>query len=92
MGPRRHRAWSCGPSTSPLDIAQDMPHLRPFTVVGALALAITSVSAMDLGGYSVVKLHGGLNSLPLAFAGHLMSVVIGHRENFNAHSFDVVTF
>ena len=47
---------------------------------------------MDLGGYSVVKLHGGLNSLPLAFAGHLMSVVIGHRENFNAHSFDVVTF
>jgi len=47
---------------------------------------------MDLGGYSVVRLHGGLNNLALAVAGHRMSVVIGHRENFNAHSFDVVTF
>ena len=69
-----------------------MPHLRPFTLVGALALAVASASALDLGGYSVVKLHGGLNNLALAFAGHRISVVIGHRENFNAHSFDVVTF
>ncbi len=67
-------------------------HSRAFTLVGALALAVTSAYAMELGGYSVVKLHGGLNNLPLAFAGHRIAVVIGHRENSNAHSFDVVTF
>lgn len=71
---------------------QDMPHFRTSTLVGALTLAVTSASAMDLGGYSVVRLHVGLNNLALAFAGHRISVAIGHRENFNAHSFDVVTF
>jgi hypothetical protein len=69
-----------------------MTHVRIFTRVAALALAVTSASATELGGYSVVKLHGGLNNLALTFAGHRISVVIGHRENFNAHSFDVVTF
>ncbi len=69
-----------------------MPHLGPVTLATVLAFAVTSVLAMDLGGYSVVKLHPGLNNLDLAFAGHPVSVVIGHRENFNAHSFDVVTF
>jgi len=90
--PRRESGASARPFNFTVRHRQDMPHLRPFTLVGALALAVTSASAMDLGGYSVVKLHGGLNNLALAFAGHRISVVIGHRENFNAHSFDVVTF
>lgn len=47
---------------------------------------------MDLNGYSVVKLRPGLNNLDRAFGGHPVSVVIGHRENFNAHTFNVVTF
>jgi hypothetical protein len=67
-------------------------HFRASTLVGAFVLAVTSAYGMDLGGYSVVKLHGGLNNLPLAVAGHRIAVVIGHRENFNAHSFNVVTF
>jgi hypothetical protein len=69
-----------------------MPHLRILAHIGALALGFTSASAMDLSGYSVVKLHPGLNNLDRAFAGHPVSVVIGHRENFNAHSFQVVTY
>ena len=70
----------------------DMPDLRRLALIGALALGLVSASAMDLSGYSVVKLHPGLNNLDRAFSGHPVSVVIGHRENFNAHSFDVVTF
>ena len=46
---------------------------------------------MDVRGYTVVKLHRGLNDLELGFAGRKFSVAIAHRENFNAHSFDVVT-
>ena len=63
--------------------------LRSLTL--AAALAATSAYSMDLGGYSTVRLHGGLNNLSIAFAKRPISVVIGHRENFNAHSFDVVT-
>jgi hypothetical protein len=85
-----------GASVRPLDFTVrhcvDMPDLRPFALIGALALGVTSASAMDLSGYSVVKLHPGLNNLDRAFSGHPISVVIGHRENFNSHSFDVVTF
>lgn len=71
--------------------SKDMRHLRPLALIGALGLAVTSTSAMDLGGYSVVKLHRGLNNLDLAFAGRRVSAVVGYRENFNAHSFEVVT-
>lgn len=69
-----------------------MPHLRLLALVTtALTLAVTSASAMDIGGYAVVKLHRGLNNLDLGYAGRQFSVAIAHRENFNAHSFDVVT-
>jgi len=46
----------------------------------------------NLAAYSVVKLHAGLNQPNLTFFGRHLSIVIGHRENFNAHSFEVVTF
>ena len=85
-----------GASVRPLNFTVrhrlDMPDLRPLALFSALALGVTSASALDLSGYSVVKLHPGLNNLDRAFGGHPLSVVIGHRENFNAHSFDVVTF
>jgi hypothetical protein len=69
-----------------------MHHLRPLVlVVIALGLAVTTALAMDVRGYAVVKLHRGLNDLNLGFAGRKFSVAIAHRENFNAHSFDVVT-
>ena len=65
--------------------------IASIALVAAWALAGTSASALDLGGYSVVKLHRGLNNVDLGIARRRVSVVIGHRENFNAHSFDVVT-
>ena len=68
-----------------------MPSIRHVFLVVALALAVTSASAPNLVGYSVVKLHRGLNDVNLGFAGRRAAVVIGHRENFNAHSFDIVT-
>ncbi len=46
---------------------------------------------MDVRAYAVVKLHRGLNNLDLGFAERKFSVAIAHRENFNAHSFEVVT-
>jgi hypothetical protein len=65
-----------GPSTSPLDIARAMASLRRIAIVAALALAGASASALDLGGYSVVKLHRGLNDVDLGVAGRRDAVVI----------------
>lgn len=69
-----------------------MPPLRFLALISALTLEVSSSSAMDVSDYSVVKLHPGLNNLDRAFAGHPVSVIIGHRENYDAHSFEVVTF
>jgi len=69
-----------------------MPHLRPLALLGPFAFALTTAYAADLSSYSVVKLHAGLNSPDFAFAQRQVLVVIGHRDNFNAHSFEVVTF
>jgi hypothetical protein len=79
-------------STPPSDIAVNMLHLRSFALIGALTVALSSVSAADLSSYAVVKLHPGLNNLDLAFGDSFLSVIIGHRENFNAHGFEVVSF
>jgi hypothetical protein len=69
-----------------------MHNLRPLALIAiASTLAMTSALATDLSGYAVVKLHRGLNNLDLSFAGQKLSVAIAHRENFNAHSFEVVT-
>jgi hypothetical protein len=43
---------------------------RRIALVAALALAGTSAPALDLGGYSVVKLHRGLNDVDLGVAQH----------------------
>ena len=51
-------------SSAPLDIARAMASLRRIGLVSALALAVTSAIAVDLGGYSVVQLHRGLNGGP----------------------------
>jgi hypothetical protein len=90
--PRRLVGASVRPLNFTVRHRLDMPDLRPLALFSALALGVTSASALVLSGYSVVKLHPGLNNLDHAFGGHPVSVVIGHRENFDAHSFDVVTF
>src|SRR5579863_4293405 len=65
--------------------------LRAFLLVGALALAVTPALAIDLHDYTDVKLHRGINEVDLGVAGEHATVVVGHRANFNAHSFDVAT-
>jgi hypothetical protein len=75
----------------PLDIARICLTSGPSLLMAALALAASSASAMDLGGYVVIKLHRGINAVELGVAGHHATVVMGHRENFNVHSFEVTT-
>jgi hypothetical protein len=68
-----------------------MPYLRPLAAVVALVLVAGPVSAIDLHDYTVVKLHRGINHVDLGVTGQHATVVVGHRDNFNAHSFDVTT-
>jgi hypothetical protein len=68
-----------------------MRYLRAFTLVGALALAGVPALAIDLQDYAAVKLHRGINNVELGVAGQHATVVVGHRANWNAHSFDVTT-
>jgi hypothetical protein len=58
----------------------------------ATALAADPQAAFDLRGYAVIPLHRGINPVNAGLDGQAAIVVIGHRENFNAHSFNVVTF
>jgi hypothetical protein len=62
------------------------------SLYAAAALAADPQAAFDLRGYAVIALHRGINSVNAGLDGQAATVVIGHRENFNAHSFNVVTF
>ena len=56
-------------------------------------LAAFAAHGMDLTGYVSVKLHPGINAnLNIGVPAHPATVVIGHRENFNAHGFEVASF
>jgi hypothetical protein len=55
-------------------------------------LAADPQATFDLRGYAVIALHRGINSVNAGLDGQAATVVMGHRENFNAHSFNVVTF
>ena len=43
------------------------------------------------GGYKLVRLRNGVNNVDLDGDGKKDVVMVGHRENYNAHSFDVTT-
>ncbi len=65
-----------------------------FFVLAALCLNVTGAVAggtYDFSGLSVVKLSLGVNRVRLGGDTSIATVVIGHRENFNAHGFDVAT-
>jgi hypothetical protein len=51
-----------------------------------------SASPVDLGTYEVVKLVYGVNAVGFGPAGTQGTVLLGWRENFNAHGFGVGTF
>lgn len=51
-----------------------------------------AASRVDLGTYKVVKLVYGVNAVDFGPAGTQGTVLLGWRENFNAHGFGVGTF
>jgi hypothetical protein len=57
----------------------------PFGIPGANGAAL-------LDNYTVVKLEYGENRVDFNNDGVLDLVVLGHRENFNAHDYDVISF
>ena len=62
-------------------------------LIAALLLAAFTAHGMDLRAYANVKLHPGINAaVNIGVPARLATIVIGHRENFNAHGFDVATF
>src|ERR1700677_3767633 len=54
--------------------------------------AQSSASPVDFGAYKVVKLVYGVNAVGFGPAGTQGTVLLGWRENFNAHGFGVGTF
>lgn len=66
-------------------------NFRSFAVIGLTVLS-SYVYAAPLDSYSVVTLHNGINKVDFTNDGKDDLVVIAHRENFNAHDFDVVSF
>lgn len=67
--------------------------VTPFLRAGALLITLFGAHAARaeaLAGYQVAHLVNGPNALRLQ--GHDVTVVVASRENFNAHSFTLVTF
>lgn len=70
-----------------------MKYLGVLMLMYAMAATASAPEAgFDLRSYTVIPLHRGINSVNVGVDGQIATVVIGHRENFNAHSFNVVTF
>jgi hypothetical protein len=57
-----------------------------------LALMAGFAGALELGSYKVAKLVNGVNAVDFGPAGTHGTVLLGWRENFNAHGFGVATF
>jgi hypothetical protein len=66
--------------------------LRQSFLALALALIAGYAGALDLGSYKVVKIVYGVNAVDFGPPGTHGTVLLGWRENFNAHGFGVATF
>ena len=66
-------------------------HVRSLAVL-PLLLGCFSSRALDLATYKVVHLTYGVNLVNLGTAGPSGTVILGWRENHNAHGFGVATF
>ena len=60
-------------------------------VMLAVAIWVASQVALAAAGPATVPLHDGSNPLSFGAGAPDGMAVLGHRENFNAHSFDVLT-
>jgi hypothetical protein len=65
--------------------------VRILPLFAALLIAPVA-SGEDLAKYSVVKFAYGATSVDFSADGNADLVVVGRRENFNAHGFDVASF
>jgi len=66
--------------------------LRQSFLALALALIAGYAGALDLGSYKVAKIVYGVNAVDFGPPGTHGTVLLGWRENFNAHGFGVATF
>ena len=66
--------------------------MRIITAIISGLLITQAALAEDLSGYTVVKLANGITSVDFSADGKDDMVVLGHRENYNAHGFEVATF
>lgn len=70
-----------------------MSKLRPPLLLALLTLLPAQPApAEDLTRYSPVELANGPSNVDFTGDGKKDLVVVGHRENYNAHSFEVATF
>jgi hypothetical protein len=66
--------------------------LRQLFFALTLALMTASAGVLELGSYKVVRLVYGVNAVDFGPPGTHGTVLLGWRENFNAHGFGVATF
>lgn len=64
----------------------------PLLLVLLLSGSVQAASVSKSAGPQVVLLANGPNALTLAGQGAEVMVVLAHRENFNAHSFEIASF
>ena len=62
-------------------------------ILGASRLAAPTACSAELhGDLELVPLHNGMNQVELGSPALAGMVMLAHRENFNAHSFELATF
>jgi hypothetical protein len=70
-----------------------VPHALNVVADGALGLAATLAFSAELPpDAELIPLHNGINTVDLGAKVIAGLVVLAHRENFNAHSFEIATF
>jgi hypothetical protein len=82
---------ACGRSTRALDMAMMYLPARALLLFVATLLA-SQAHSLELGSFKVASLTYGVNSVDFGPTGTRGTVVLGWRENFNAHGFGVATF
>ena len=68
-----------------------MSHARSIAIAALFAFATCTAHAADAGKRSEIRAPYGITDVPLTQGGVQATLVRARRENFNAHSFDVLS-